>query len=291
MTGCTLSRDHRRAYIELLAEQSGMLVKVTPAQMTMWRAEWKRLQTVICRPHHDAKAKKAIKRSATHTPMKGARPFRSRALPLPVQMGIPGTWLRFRPHSPHPVLPQVFQVVALVPPGVGLLDVLTADQFAALDRHILPGPCPSFTRVVVSVMGARRATGCLRAILAGELARSAEIIDAPEGNDLGTRLAAPLLAGSQVTWGWHSPHGRVVHSGVVLAYVAAGQSIQEVLPDLPLGGLHAVSNQDRYLIRLSTPCRKSILSPAAHIVERGVLEDECAPKAGIGSPSAADANL
>jgi hypothetical protein len=270
-----LSPALRRAYIEVKAEEEGILVHVPPADATSWRAEWKRLVRLVVKPRIAKPRPPSALALPYHIPA-GHRQGKPRAIPLPVQMGIPGTWLRFRPHAPHPVPPHIYQVVAVVPPGVGLLDVLTADQFALLDRHILPGPSPRFTRVVVSVQGARRASGTLRAVLAGELAARAEIIDAPEGNESGTRLSAPLLSGSEVTWGWHSPHGRIVHSGVVLAYVPADTSIHDLLPGLHLSyGLHLVSNQDRYVVRLTSKSRKPILTPAAHLVERGILEVEC----------------
>ena len=99
------------------------------------------------------------------------------------------------------------------------------------------------------------------------------IVEAPEGNETGTRLHAPVLQGSQVQWSWHSPSGPVHHSGIVLGYVPADRPISSVLPDVRMPyGIHPVSNQDRYLVRMTSPSGKRILTPAAHLVERGLLE-------------------
>gem|GEM_PF-5613541 len=250
----------RLGFLRDAAEEAGALISVSRAEADAWRKEWRHILRRFCPVGIHPRS--AASPRTVHT---------CRARTLPLAMSLPGTWVRFRPHTGHHATYHLYQILVVVPPGVPLNALLTPEQLAQVERHVILVASTRYVRVLVIQAGARRASGRLRSVLAGELAARAQIIPPPSISDTG-RLPDPLPLGSPVSWCWHSCHGEATQHGIVAGYVPADRSILDVLPGFQLPwGLKLVSNQDRYIVKVKG--RKPFLSPAAHLVERAFLEE------------------
>ena len=262
------SLEARATFLRDLAEDKGVLVLVAKDEARNWRMEWQRILRVVGRRTQPAPSCLPFTQFLARVARKG------RSRPLPPAMAIPGTWLLFKPHASHPVPPHLYQVVAVIPAGVPLRTVLSADQLAAMDRHTSMDATPRCIRVLVQQTGSRRQVGCFKAILAGELAARATVMgQAPRVMECG-RLPDPLTPDTFVAWDWHSRHGVAHLQGLVVGYVPADVPILKACPSFQMTwGLRAISNEDRYLVR-ALRGKKPVLSPAAHLIEQAFLNLE-----------------
>lgn len=257
----------RRALILDAASRAGTLVNVSLIAAHYWQQEWRRTFKNIVKAYK-------VKAPRAPRPAGQRRVQAPRCVPLAPELTIPGTWVRYRMRKSSP--PLLFQVVAYVPPGVDLSHCLSPEQMAILDRHACVAPTPRFARVVLGVPGNRRAFQSLRPTLAGSLAARGEVVLEPHGRAVSSaRLVSPLAPGAQVSWCWHSSHGvSPDHSGEVVAYVPAGQALTALIPGLHLSSdMNDVSAQDRYLVRVKGKRVFRLKTPAAHLVERGLLSE------------------
>jgi hypothetical protein len=249
----------RQQFITDLAADEGLLIPVSRPEADSWRLEWHRVLRAVARAH-------SLQCPRPVAPPKHKR--KSRSTVLPQAMTVPGTWLMFRPRMGHPTPPHLYRVVMVVPPDVALADVLDATQLALLERHVDLHATPRYLRVLVAQTGSRKSCGCLRSIVAGELAKRAEVMSGPPQVQETGRLSQPLAPGTQVSWRWHSPFGVMVQSGVVVAYLPADVPIHRVCPGFRCTwGVRPISGSDRYLVR-STSGKKPHMTPAAHMVEQ-----------------------
>jgi hypothetical protein len=270
-----LSLSLRQQLIHDTAKEMGILSRISRQEAQNWKMEWHRILRVMARKHdlHNRIV-------APNIPKKVAKKANarvgkaSRSLPLPAEMAIPGTWVIFCPHSRYRRHLHQFQIVTMIPVGANLADLLSADQLASLDRHTSQNGCMSRARVLVSRPTCRRLVGSLKAVLAGELAAQGRVCQPPNILDCG-RLSSPLPAGAECSWAWHSPHGVATLSATVICYIPADVSLERVLPGFKIPwGVHALSNQDRYLVKTAVGHRKPFLTPAAHLVEGAFLNSD-----------------
>jgi hypothetical protein len=248
----------RRRLLIDAATRAGILVSVAPEDAAAWVAEWRAA----------VRATLPRRRLRLLTPQRGiprlTRPPQRDELP-PV-----GSWVSFRPHISS--VPEVFQVVAFVPVGTAIDEVLTTAQLRLLQDGIRQR-CTHGDRVVLGEPGGMHLIASLRTALAGAVAARATVIPEPLVASP-SRLVSPLAPGVEVSWGWHSSFGPSRRSGVVVAYVPARASLDGVVPGLRLGGrLRAVSTVDRYLVRVQGETGAVYLTPPAFLVERPAAQD------------------
>lgn len=257
-----------------VAGRLGCLVTVPKAEAEAWRKEWRGVLASLPRPKRPAR----LRGPRTPRPAKPRNNPPRAAVPAG-ELVRPGAWVAYRPHNDLSCPETIGQVLAFVPPGVPVASVIPAEQLAHVERHAVLGGSHRLARVVLSVPGARRSLGMLRTVLAGVLATRGRLVEPPQSS----RLLEPLAPGTPVSWSWHSSKGKASHNGKVLAYVPAGVPLAEACPGARYRhGMVAVSNQDRYVVKLTEPRRKKILTPAAHLIEREFLpspastEEACA---------------
>ena len=261
------SPEARADYMRDLAAQQGRLVVISRQEADNWRQEWHRILRVVGRSYQtmERRPPPVLLRAASR---------KGRGKTLPPTMAVPGTWLLFRPHASTPVPPHLYRVVAVVPAGIPLVDVLPPDHLAQLDRHTILGATPRCARVLVVQMGQRRLEGCLKAILAGELASRATVLTQPPRVLECGRLPEPLSPEMFVGWDWHSRHGAAHLQGLVVGYVPADVPIEKALPAFRMTwGLRSVSSEDRYVV-MALRGKKPYLSPSAHLIEQAYLQTE-----------------
>lgn len=257
----------RRTLILEAASRAGTLVNVSLIAAHYWQTEWRRTMAGIVKAYK-------VRPPRAPRPVGQRRCQPSRRVDLPMEFTIPGTWVRYRTRKTS--APLIFQVVAYVPAGADLSHCLTPEQMAILDRHACCAPTPRFARVVLGVPGNRRAFQSLRPTLAGALAARGEVLDGPPGQAMASsRLSSPLEPGVEASWSWHSSHGSSpTHHGEVLAYVPAGVALSSISPGIHLSSdMHDVSAQDRYLVRVRGKRVFRLKTPAAHLVERGLIPE------------------
>jgi hypothetical protein len=155
--------------------------------------------------------------------------------------------------------------------GVPIDSVLDSHQTRLLQDGIRLR-CFHGDRVVLGKPGGMHLIASLRTALAGAVAARATIIPHPAVASA-SRLVAPLLPGTVVSWEWHSSFGASRRTGVVVAYVPGGTPLLDVAPNLAFTSrLRSVSTLDRYLVRVALG-RSSHLTPPAFLVERPVASD------------------
>jgi len=251
-----------------IAEKQGNLVIVTREESTEWKTEWRCIRAKL--------GHKRRWRLHARVQVKAPRPCLCRAHQPDAALIQPGAWVAFRPTLAPNCPETVCRIVAFVPPGVRVDALLAPELIPLLERHTFLDASSRIARVIVAIPGARRCTRELRTVLAGTLASRGRLIENPS---VCGRLPQPIPTGQSVAWRWHSSKGPAFHRGCVLGYIPAGVSIVRAFPGLTLRrSVVSVSNQDRYLVRLTGPRKRKILTPAAHLVERVAiaLEHQCA---------------
>jgi hypothetical protein len=234
---------------------------VSPEQSASFRAQWKAAQREILMPTRRLR----LVSSAAGIP-RLSRPPRLHELP-PL-----GSWVEFRPHIGS--RPEVFQVIAFCPVGVPIDSVLDSQQTRLLHDGVRL-VCTHGDRVVLGEPGGMHLIASLRTALAGAVAARATIIPTPVSVSP-SRLVAPLEPGTEVVWVWHSSFGPSRRVGVVIAYIPGGVPMEDAAPLAPRScRLRPLSNQDRYLVRVSR--HPFYLTPPAFAVERPCVDASCSP--------------
>lgn len=243
-------RERRQNLIDGAAK-AGMLVIVSLEDADAWRAEWRAA----------VRATVPSRRLRLLQPRHGL-PRLSRP---PLQSELPplGSWISFRPHICS--ASEIFQVVAFVPVGTALDDVLSTAQMRLLQDGIRQR-CTHGDRVVLGEPGGMHLIASLRTALAGAVAARATIIPQPTFASA-SRLVAPLAVGTEVSWEWHSSFGLSRRKGVVVAYIPGGVPVDQAAPGVKASSrLRRLSNLDRYLVQEDG--RSSYHTPPAFLLER-----------------------
>lgn len=249
-------RTRRRLLIEAAAE-AGILVSVSPEDAASWKAEWRAVIRSLAPPR-----RLRVLQPRQGIPRLSRPPFQSELPPV-------GSWVSFRPHISS--APEVFQVVAFVPVGTAIDDVLSTAHMRLLQDGIRQR-CTHGDRVVLGEPGGMHLIASLRTALAGAVAARATVIPAPTFVSP-SRLVAPLAAGTEVSWEWHSSFGLSRRSGVVVAYVPGGIPLDQAVPTVKVSSrLRRLSNLDRYLVQVLG--RSSYLTPPAFLLERPAVPEE-----------------
>lgn len=163
-------------------------------------------------------------------------------------------------------------MVAFVPVGTAIDDVLSVDQMKLLQDGTRQR-CVHGDRVVLGEPGGMHLIASLRTALAGAVAARATVIPTPVFVSP-SRLVEPLVAGTEVSWEWHSSFGASRRSGVVVAYIPGGVPVDQAAPGVKFSSrLRRLSTLDRYLVQA---LGGAYLTPPAFLLERPApQEDSC----------------